>query len=97
GAAVAAQEGRQEQQEPEQREEWERAGPGIQLGGGMARDGGGGYARGHFGSGLGWRQLAPSGLFEERGAWRGLGTWQGIFLWEHRYYRGHRQVLVHLS
>ena len=27
----------------------------------------------------------------------GLGTWQGIFLWEHRYYRGHRQVLVHLS
>ncbi len=26
-----------------------------------------------------------------------LGTWQGIFLWEHRYFRGHREVVLHLQ
>jgi secondary thiamine-phosphate synthase enzyme len=26
-----------------------------------------------------------------------LGTWQGIYLWEHRYYRGNRQVLIHIG
>ncbi len=26
-----------------------------------------------------------------------LGTWQGIFLWEHRHFRGHRNVILHLS